>query len=316
MTVTQAAPARAGFDDAAIADVVAKTRLVPDRFRRFASTAATARSLHRIDAALLDRLVEAGLPVLGTGPDRLFDDYDLSNSALFLGLPSIRQRAMRSWGTALTRVSAGGWDDGEGRRVEYAPTCPTPGHPGECSWDLLVPGGNRIRATGGGDGRTAVHTLDVGVHGGWPDLPDAAVELLSEVAGMRFFLLPEALRWETGFVRRTGLGDCGSAAKVLVTIGQARGIAVRFAFGLLAAKPYSTPHCWTEFEVDGHWVPADPLLIDTLRRVAGLPAEAWPPARSAGGWFVRLGDHFTRVAVHDGLWASLSLPTEVTPCTT
>jgi hypothetical protein len=312
-TRTPADPA--ATDAAAIAEIVALTRLVPDRYRRFASTDATARSLHRIDAALLERLIAAGLPVLGSGPDRLFDDYDLANSALHLGLLSVRRRAMRAWAGALARVSA---DPayGEGRRVEYVPTCPTPGHPGECSWDLLVPGGIRVRAAGGGDGRTSVHRLDAEVHGGWPDLPDAAVELLQEVRSLKFFLLPEAIRWDVDFVRRTGLGDCGSAAKLLITFGQARGIAVRFAFGLLAAKPYSTPHCWTEFEVDGHWAPADPLLLDTLRRVAGLPSEDWPAGRSAGGLFVRLGDHFTRVAVHDGLWASLSLPTEVTPCST
>jgi hypothetical protein len=298
-----AVPVDADRDRAAA--VVERIRRVPDRLRRFAVPARVARTYHRIDAELLDRLVRLGLPHAGDGPGRRFDDYDLGNAALELGLPSVRRRAMRAWGSALDR--------GGGRRaVHYVPGCPAPGHPGLCPFDLLVPGGERIRRTGPGDGVTAVHSIALTLPGEWPALPPPLRDLLASVPSLRFFLLPEALRWDLGFVRATGLGDCGSVAKLLVTEGRRRRLPVRFAFGLLVAKPYSTPHCWAELAVDGRWVPVDPLLVDTLRRLGALPEE-WTPDRSVGGLVARLGGRFTRVVEHGGIWAPLSLPTDAGP---
>lgn len=295
-----AVPVEADRDGVAAA--MARIRQVPDRLRRFAVPARVARTYHRIDAELLDRLVRHGLPYAGDGPGRRFDDYDLGNAALELGLPSVRRRAMRAWGSALER--------GGGRRaVHYVPGCPAPGHCGPCRFDLLVPGGRRVRRTGAGDGVTPVHTLGLTLLDEWPALPPALRDLVGSVPPLRFFLLPETLRWDLGFVRATGLADCGSVAKLLVTEGRRRRLAVRFAFGLLVAKPYSTPHCWAELAVDGRWVPVDPLLVDTLRRLGALPA-GWAPDRSVGGLVARLGGRFARVVEHGGIWAPLSLPTD------
>lgn len=290
--------------------LVERARLVPEEFRRFSLPARQVQSLHRIPPELLDALVEAGLPHAGGGDGRLFDDYDTGNIGLHLGLPSVRRRAMRSWAGALRRVSGGPpsrW------RVGYAPACPAPGHRGDCRFALLVRGGRRVEAAGGGDGRMVLETLTVDRPACGPELGPAQRELLEEAAGVEFFLLPEPVRWDLDFLRRTGLADCGGVTKLLVSEGRRRGLAVRLAFGLLLAKPYSTPHCWAEFEVDGHWVPADPMLLRLLAAWGGLPAGQWPPWRSPRGLFEPLDWRFNRVAVHGRLWAPLSLPTEVSP---
>ena len=287
------------------AELVGLVRRVPSRLRRFSATEAAARTRHRIDAGLLDRLIGHGLPVVAAGGLRLFDDYDLANISLHLGLTSVRRRALRSWAGALRAAP------GSGRAIGYAPSCPAPGHTSPCRFGLLVPGGRRVGRAGGGDGVTSLHTLTVRPRTAWPELPSAVAELLAEPSGLHFFLLPETLRWDLGFLRDSGLADCGGATRLCVREGRRRGLDVRFSFGLLVAKPYSTPHCWAEFRVDDVWVPVDPLLVSVLCRWGGLPAREWPPTRSPGALFTRLCGRFDRVAVHDGLWSGISLPTEV-----
>ncbi|GII84209.1 hypothetical protein Ssi03_21990 [Sphaerisporangium siamense] len=290
-----------------LAELVDLVRRVPDEVRRFSLPAEAARTLHRVDTALLDRLVALGLPHVECGAVRLFDDHDMSNIALHLGLMSVRRRAMRAWSSALRL----GGEGSPARRVHFVPGCPAPGHPGPCRYQVLAPGGTRRECVAGPDPTAPVMSLDLRVRADWPEPPPAALELMAEVRPVRFFLLPEAIRWDLGFLRRTGLADCGGVAKYLVAEGRRRGIPVRFSFGLLVSKPYSTPHCWAEFEVDGTWVPVDPLMVAAMCAWAGLPAAEWPASRSPGALFCRLTDRFTRVAVHDGLWAALSLPTEV-----
>ncbi|HEX6352564.1 transglutaminase domain-containing protein [Actinophytocola sp.] len=304
---TTSAPPAADVTSDQLGDLVDLVRRVPDGVRRFALPVEAARSLHRVDEELLNRLVALGLPYVEVGSTRLFDDYDISNIALHLGLMSVRRRAMRAWAGALRRGGDGGLD----RRVGYVPTCPAPGHRGPCQYQVLVPGGTRRKCVGCDDPMAPVTSLDVRVRAEWPELPTPVRELLAEVRSVRFFLLPEAIRWDLDFLCHTRLADCGGVTKYLVAAARRRGIPVRFSFGLLVSKPYSTPHCWAEFEVDETWVPVDPLMVAAMSEWAGLPAEQWPESRSPGVLFCRLTDRFTRVAVHNGLWAGLSLPTEV-----
>jgi hypothetical protein len=287
-----------------VGEVVRTIRRVPDEVRRFAVPAADARSRHRIDADLLDELLAAGLPSAGTGADRLFDDYDLGNSALHLGLLSVQRMALRSWANALRR------NDGREHiraRVGLVPRCPVPGHRGACEFRLLRPGGARSVRVGDGTGTDALDTLDVELSGRWPELPPAVRALVGEIADVAFFLLPEVIRWDTGFLLANRIADCGGVARYLVDEGTRRGLRARFSFGLLVTVPYSTPHCWAEFEVDGRWTPVDPLLLGMLGRL-GLTEQ--PQVHSTGAVVSRLTGRFTKLASHAGVFAPLSLPTE------
>jgi hypothetical protein len=286
---------------------VRKIRSVPDEARHFCVTAAGARSAHRIDADLLDALLAEGLPSVGPPGGRLFDDYDLGNAALHLGLMSVRRMAIRSWAHALRRNSE---RDFSRARVGFVPRCPAPGHPHPCQFGLLQPGGRRRIVPGPGNGTAAISHLDVELRGGWPTIEPAARDLIAELADVQFFILPEVVRWDPAFLMRTRIADCGGAADWLVKEGRRRGLTTRFSFGLLVTSPYATPHCWAEFRADGIWVPVDPMLIGVM---PSLDREQWPPYRSAGAIMSRLSGRFTKVASHGGIWTALSMPTEYRP---
>lgn len=290
-----------------VPEIIRKIRQVPDEVRRFAITAAAARSRHRVDAELLDELVIAGLPYVGSGERRLFDDYDVSNAALHLGLMSVQRMALRSWASGLRR------NDGQElirARVGLAPRCPFPGHAGDCTFEVLQPGGGRRVRTGSGNGTDVLDTLEAELPGTWPDLPGPVRDLVAEVADLDFFLLPEVIRWDPEFMLSTRIADCGGVSRWLVDESDRRGLPARFSFGLLVILPYSTPHCWAEFLVDGRWVPVDPLLLGALR---SLGLSDWPTLRSTGAVVHRLTDRFTKLVSHTGVWADLSLPTEHLP---
>jgi hypothetical protein len=280
---------------------------IPTHMRRFTVPQRVARKQHGITPELADLLVAEGLPHVGRGEHRLFDDYDIGNLALHLGLVSVRRMTMRSWANSLranserprTRV-----------RVGVLPRCPVPPHDGECRYQLLREDGRLEPVTSRPDNREPVAHYDIWLANEWPELPAAVRELADEIADLDFFMLPEAIRWDREFMVRTRLADCGTVADWLVHEGQRRGLPVRFAFGLLVVKPYPTPHCWAEFEVDGEWVPYDPLLLKAMRSWAGLDPVRWHEYSSIGPILHRLCGHFTKVAAHDGVWSSLSLSTE------
>jgi hypothetical protein len=277
------------------------------RLRRFTVPAGVAKTRHRIGPDLANLLVAEGLPYVGQGADRLFDDYDLGNIALHLGLPSVRSRTMRSWANGLRRSKT---VDRNEFRVGVVTQCPVSPHQGPCTYQLLRQGGGRDVRMAGPDPSTPIAHYDVQLASDWPALDPAASALVDETADLDFFLLPEAIRWDGDFMSRTRLADCGGVADWLVREGTRRGLPVRFSFGLLVVKPYSTPHCWAEFLTDGVWVPQDPLLLAAMQSWAGLAAAETFPHRSIGAVLYRLCGHFTKVASHNGIWAPLSLPTD------
>ncbi|WP_380284973.1 transglutaminase domain-containing protein [Kitasatospora purpeofusca] len=288
-------------EPAALDALVRRLRQLPDRQRRFAVTATGARRQHGIRPELLAALTAAGVPYVGEGDDRLHDAYDLGNAALHLGLVSVQSRSMRSWARALTTAAPA-------YRLEVVAGCPVPGHPGPCGYGVLTARGRRAAEGGPVDARLA--ELVVRPVREWPELPTKVRELLHEVGDIGFFLLPEAVRWDQAFMWRTRMADCGGAAAWLVSEGERRGLRTRFSFGVLVAQPYSTPHCWAEFLVDGVWVPVDPLLVRALNDWGGLDARDVPPDGRPGALFHRLSARFTKVVSHAGVWAPVSIPTE------
>jgi hypothetical protein len=287
-----------------VEDLVRRLRQVPDRQRRFSVTPVQARRVHGVRPDLLAALTAAGVPHVGVGDERLYDAYDLGNAALHLGRLSVQSRSMRAWSkawqTALGQAPA--------HRVQVVSACPVPGHRGPCRYGVLL--GDRRHQVEGPAADARLGELRTAPTRDWPELPSPVRELLLEEADIGFFLLPEAVRWDQEFMWRTRMADCGGAAAWLVHEGGRRGLRSRFSFGLLVAAPYSTPHCWAEFLVDGVWVPVDPLLVQALNQWGGLDPGAFPPDGTPGALFHRLTDRFTKVVSHGGVWAQVSLPTD------
>ncbi|MBG6085950.1 transglutaminase domain-containing protein [Actinomadura viridis] len=314
-----------------VSPLVGRLRLIPDTARRFAVGASAARSFYRLEPELLERLLDAGLPHVGRGPDRLFDDYDLSNSALHLGRMSVQRRAIRSWANSLRTNAAAA---STRYRLTVLAPCPAPGHPGPCRYlfpetpetsETSGDGSADTPADGSVDGRAAgtvqracvrerpddpLLVLDVVQRGDWPEAGTRVRELVAEHGAADFFMLPEAVRWDPGFFAATGMSDCGGCAARLVRAAAAHGLDARFSFGVLVAKPYSIAHCWAEFRTGGGWTPVDPMLMRILTDWGGLdPAQA-DPCRSPGPVLHRLADHVAKLVDHNGIWAPVSLPTE------
>lgn len=287
-------------------EVVQRVLQVPDSLRRFAVSPTGARRMYQLGPTVLTELVAAGLPWIGAAQSPLFDAYDLGNCALHLGLMSVQRRVMRSWARALTVVCT---EPGLRYRVSVRASCPVPGHAAPCQYDVLL-GDGRHRVAVSEPTDALLAAFDIAPVVRWPQLPDPVLELISTLDEIDFFLLPESIRWDQDFMWHTGMSDCAGIAQWLVNEGLRRGITVRFAFGLLVAKPFGTPHCWAEFLVDDTWVPVDPLLLRLLATSASLDPVAFPPTSSPGAILHRLTDHFTKIASHRGVWSPISLPVE------
>lgn len=278
---------------------------VPMSLRRFTVTPAVAAGTHRVDAHLLNLLVGAGLPAAGRNGEQLFDGYDIGNAALHLGRTSVQRRAIRTWGAALRA----GTVDRRARSLELFSTCPAPGHSGPCRYDVLQPGGTRRRVQVASEGEAELWAATLPPPLASPDLPDDLTDLLHELDCVEFFLLPEVIRWDHELMWRTGMGDCGVIADWLVGAGRHRGYQTRFSFGLLTAAPYSTPHCWAEFQVDGRWVAVDPVLVRAMTRWGGLDEDDFPAHVSIDPIVHRLSDRFTKLVSHGGIWSPVSART-------
>ena len=284
MTLLAPPPVSAADHPAAVEDLMPLLHQVPDAHRRF-DLPETKAGLSGMTSALLDRLIALGLP-WRAGPDgRLFDRYDLDNIALYTGRPSLQRMAMRSWRSALAALDH--------------PRGP-PGLVVDYRLDATHQRPRPLTVMTAAHGRVVVDGADTPL---WREdipppeprsptpLPEPVRRLLTEaMAGLCFFMVREGLRWDSAFSRRTGLAECGGAAKLLVRAAREEGFEARHAFGLILAQPYATPHFWTEFHIDGRWIAVDPLLIRVLRATCGLDAARWHEHRSPGGALLRLSE--------------------------
>jgi hypothetical protein len=292
-----------GADDLRL--MLDRVATVPTTLRRFSVTRGRAATTAGIPAGLLADLMAGGLPWVGDSADPLFDAADLTTISLALRLDSGRRAAMRYWPRTLRRVRQG--------RVMYAvrfvATCPAPGHTGPCEWRL------RISPDAPSELLTPPTQVDEVIEitsaGAAPPAPPHIERILRTYDDVSFYLLPPSARWRPDFVRRHRIAECGALARLIVDDAHTAGIAARLSFGLIVSPPYSSTHCWPEFEVDGRWVPYDPLLLRSLRVWAVPGAEDLDPMSSPAGLYHRLADDFLPLAMHFGRPCPVSLPTRV-----
>ncbi|SCL20746.1 Transglutaminase-like superfamily protein [Micromonospora pallida] len=281
---------------------------IPDDVRQFTHTAEDARQRYGFTGDLLETMIGAGLPHRrDTHGAARYDLTDLKNMATHLTVGAGPRAALRYWAAAYNRATSQ-----VNYEVRYRVKCPTPGHSGRCRYRALMPGGQVVEREAAPDDAQPLPVVRFTLGNDWPDLPASVRDVLAEVEGLTFMNLPEILRWDLDFMRRTGLADCAGAAKLLVTEGRRRGLAVRSSYGLLATAPYSTTHHWSEFAVEDRWVPVDPLLINLMIRIGVLDAGRWTPARSPGSVLSRVVDHQgPPIVSHDGVPIDVTFPTRV-----
>lgn len=274
----------------AVKEVLERAARVPDRFRRFEVGAETAARVHRIDGALLDEALDLGLAYEGSGADRRFDDFDLKNLGLGLRIPSpawlqvrlsaqpfnaeavatttYRTRFQGRVGGAVLEPSsqlASGVVDGTLRRMG----------PDVFEADLHVSAGENAPDADKG--------ADKGVDEGAADCARELGPVLPEAARLEYYLVPDELRDDVGFVRETRLADCRAGTTYLARVAEDAGAAVRPAGGLLLAGAFPLPHAWLEVRRGDRWLPADPYYLISMAGYGLLDGERWPPHRSVAG---------------------------------
>jgi hypothetical protein len=275
----------------AVHEVMARIRMVPDNVREFTESTMDSRRVHRIRPALLEQLLDLGLPHRGTGDDGHFDRWDLANVGVSLGLPCARHLAMRWWSKALADLQPG---PPIGYTLELGADCPDPTHDGPCDFVLSPLFG---RAAAVRRVRPGTWSLDVELPRGLRLFTDPFTPLIEHAESIRFHLLPVALSQNVGFLAETKLADCRAATIHLTRLGRKMGLPVRSAVGYFVAPPYATAHAWIEFEVDGEWWPADPFLLTALKKWGIIDPAQWPRHRSPQGLLWRLDGRY-----FEGLW--------------
>jgi hypothetical protein len=139
-------------------------------------------------------------------------------------------------------------------------------------------------------------------------LPDAAREVARTATDLEFMYLPEAIRGDVSFVRRSRLADCCGQANLLMIEALARHYPARRSFGYITAPPFATEHHWAELMVGGVWVPVDPVLIRKMVYWGALDAELWHPYRSIGSIVTRVSDQAVAPITHNGERVPAMLP--------
>ncbi|MEV6927303.1 hypothetical protein AB0M46_22755 [Dactylosporangium sp. NPDC051485] len=255
---------------------VERTRAVPAQLKSFNQTDADAARTHGMTAACLDRLTDLGLDHHREGRERLFDDRDLANIALLLGLPTPLRRTMSSWSQTLLHKAEGTTTR---RSVQLLAKCPEPGHAGACEYELnpaigrcSVPGSLHERQAGR-------YTFQIETPNADHFLGPEHGEFVARMSAMEFHFIPPALTHDLDFATATGLADCRLGALLARQVATALGFEVRPRNGYFLAGPYMLWHNWIEI-LDGDWFAVDPFWLTTLARWQVPGIEAWPTVRS------------------------------------
>lgn len=279
-----------------VSTLIEKLRRVPDEAREFILTPDEAWRFHRVSTELQGYLVDQGLPVRGSGESLRFDVTDMRNVAMRMG--GSARAARRFWSAGMNR----GRSDGPAYyEIEYKVECPDPGHTGTCRYGFEIPGEGHVPEEVPAGSPAPVPVVRVTLEPDWPALPDEARDLLDTLREVDFMRLPASLREDTGFVREAHLGDCLGTTRLLVEEGLRRGLPVRSRYGIMVVLPYSNRHNWAEFNVDGRWVPMDPVLLRWMIEWNVVDASEWNAYRSPGAILAGIREKKVPLVTHDGV---------------
>jgi hypothetical protein len=270
---------------------IAAVRAIPQAARVYDVTPRRAELEFGITPSMANLLADRGLPRSSFEGEARFSWGDLHYIALRLGSARIYLRTMRSWARSVAEAALTGSRMIWLRYRTYA----SPG----ATVDVLLPEGRRVKAVIGPDQIAATLNLRMASWDG--AFPPSVQRVLHQAAALDFYILPPTLVGDVDFARRTGIADCATASRIVVSECQQRGIEARMAYGLVLAPPLGTLHEWAEIRMGDIWAPADPLLLTVLGRFAGLDRSRWSCAHSPKAVLLRLADCETPiVAATDG----------------
>lgn len=291
-----------------LAYAVEKINRVPNRHRVYDESPEVARTRYRIDADLLAQVLDLGLPSQGNGVDMRLDALDLRNLAISLRLNVPWFVVMRWWASALKDARAG---VSRAYRIGLASRCRHCPHSDTC----IVSTSAEVIAAAEEVTPSSVPPVDLYARcrltGSATTMPAEVAEVLRLADPVEWHQLPVALATDVGFLRDTRLADCRSMTHNIHQEALRRDLRARTAFGLIVTSPFSSEHQWVEFDVDGTWLPADPLLINSMARWGFLDAAEWPSTTSLSGLTWRISQVQVPLVMHDAFIAEATLPTTI-----
>jgi hypothetical protein len=292
---------------AELAYSVEKINRVPDRYRRYTESRDVASRLYRIDPDLLAQLLDLGLPSKGSGADLRLDPLDLRNLAISLRRKVSWFVVMRWWSAALELART------NTSRVYQLGVCSRCGDcaGGDCTVDAapeLVAAADAVEPAADAE---VDFTATVRLEGSAAEFPPHIADILHLADPVEWHVVPSALATDVGFLRTTGLSDCRAIARYLCDEGRRRGLHTRISFGLLMTVPFANRHQWVEFKVDGAWLPADPLLLNSMARWGYLDPAVWPPTTSLSGAVWRISEDYVPMAWHGRVAVDSTLPNAI-----
>ncbi|MGN7186954.1 transglutaminase domain-containing protein [Microbacterium enclense] len=248
---------------------------MPDGTRQFDVTSETARRTYGIGEELLIELLGAGLPRDEHSVPPRFDALDLENIALEMRLSSPHRTAMRWWADSLARSDE---DQADRYEFEMRVVCPSPGHSGSCDFNvgsLVQEAAETVEQLSADTFRITARRRRITA-----ELDDRHALLLEEAARLRFHVLRPPVSRDLKWMASSRLADCRLAMFHLVRWARGAGYTVRSQTGLFMVSPFPVAHCWLEVNVDGEWVPIDPLLLEAFSHWGIIDPVVWPPHRS------------------------------------
>lgn len=296
--------AMADFPSGDIDKLMRTLERIPDEAREFRIPLPEVPRNFGFSSELIQKMVALGFPVAYLDDVAHFERTDLINLSLRVRTGTHYQAISRFWPRALRMLEG---KDEVRYSLNYVATCPTPDHP-LCTFSLVTPY-EILQETvlpGGHSGK--VFGAEIRLPGKWPELAQAALDIIDCIDVFELTWLPYALGADTEFMRATGLANCVGAAKILVAEGNKRNLEVRTSYGLLTSPPYAGMHYWAEIKVDDLWVPIDPIMIKAMLGWHLLDPSRWNTYRSLGGILCRLASTYMPVVMHDGDRVQASYP--------
>lgn len=248
--------------------------MVPDSARVFDVDGAIAKKRLSLDDSTLSRLTAAGL---ACRRDRygspLFDFGDLHYVALRLRLRNAYWAAMSLWKRTLDGVATR-----EATCFEISYLLRDLNRPFSDAVTVLLPRERRVSVR---TWKQPIASFIVSVAGKATRLPKVIEDAVVSGPALDFRLFPPGTPREVAV--QSAMADCSLGATLLVDHLREVGLSARLIHGLLISVPYSVPHTWAEVRSDEGWLPVDPLLMSTIRWLAGDQASRQVPIKLLTG---------------------------------
>jgi hypothetical protein len=268
---------------------------VPSAHREFDTGPDTALAMLRCPPQVLDALVAAGLPAIGTGPDRRFCRYDLFNLALYSGTGTTLPEIGFEFALRFARQPVSTWTEPRRWRMAATLSCPDGRCGADPAWILHRPAPELTggAASGWASPHGTVTVTDQEVHP--PGVPDlVAVHLDVTTAGkpgrivstrlarlfdtvlnggLRWHLLPAAWQVEPDDVLGQGVVNCIAASLYLERECREMGYESYARRGWLIGL-IDLDHAWLEVrDDDGRVKTVDPVMALLARLIPGHHEE-------------------------------------------